>query len=393
MSTLFPLSFASDDLRLLTAVAIGGAFGFALERGGFGSARKLAAQFYLSDMTVLKVMFTAIVVAMTGVYMLAGLGLVDLSQVWINPTFLWGQLVGGFLLGLGFIMSGLCPGTSLVSAASGRIDAVVTVVGIFVGTWLFGAVVDWLPGLSWLYTGGSLGVSTLPEVLHLPAWVVVLLVIAMAGSAFVGAEALERIWQARRGILPLTPSSRAAPKFALTAVLLLVTVVATAARRPARVPPPIAARPLAPLALAERIVVRDPSLVVLDLRGAAAADPLPGAIVLPADSAGRSALADAVPGRTTVVVYDGTGARRAVPGDWPRELAYRYLEGGRAAWTRDVLTPAAPPASGVEALARVRRQHALAAYFTGSPVKAAAAAAPPLVSGGGAPRKKKAGGC
>ena len=131
MTAILPLSFASDDARLLTAIVIGGAFGFALERGGFGNARKLAAQFYLNDMTVFKVMFTAILVALTGVYTLAGLGVVDLSAIWINPTFLWAELVGGFLLGLGFIMSGLCPGTSLVSAASGRLDAVVTVVGFF----------------------------------------------------------------------------------------------------------------------------------------------------------------------------------------------------------------------------------------------------------------------
>ena len=125
MSTaIFPLAIASEEVRLLTAIGLGFMFGFSLERAGFGNARKLAAQFYLYDMTVFKVMFTAILVAMVGLYTLNGLGLVDMSMMWINPTFMWAQLIGGFLLGTGFILSGLCPGTSVVSAASGRIDAV-----------------------------------------------------------------------------------------------------------------------------------------------------------------------------------------------------------------------------------------------------------------------------
>jgi uncharacterized membrane protein YedE/YeeE len=135
MSTaIFPLTFASEELYLLTAIVLGFLFGFSLERAGFGNARKLAAQFYLYDMTVFKVMFTAILVAMVGLYSLNGLGLVDMSMMWINPTFMWAQVIGGFLLGVGFILSGLCPGTSVVSAASGRIDAVVAFVGIFIGT-------------------------------------------------------------------------------------------------------------------------------------------------------------------------------------------------------------------------------------------------------------------
>ncbi|MBK7835221.1 MAG: YeeE/YedE family protein [Gemmatimonadetes bacterium] len=393
MSAIFPLTFASDDLRLLTAVAIGGAFGFALERGGFGNARKLAAQFYLSDMTVFKVMFTAILVAMTGVYTLAGLGVVDLAGIWINPTFIWAQLVGGFLLGLGFILSGLCPGTSLVSAASGRLDAVVTVVGIFFGTWLFGATVDWFPGLAALYKAGSLGVSTLPDLLGIPAWVVVLLVVAMAGMAFVGAEKVERIFEQTRGVLALTPSTRPPVKFALTAVLVVFVLVGTAARR---APSPAAAHvatAIEPLSLATRIIERDPSLLVLDLRGDGAAKPIPGALLVAADTSALGVLAEAVPGRTTVVVYDSAGSLRALPGEWPADLEYRYLAGGRAGWEREVLTPATPRASTWQERERVQRQHHVAAFFSGAGVKASSAAPPPRVAGGGGAKKKKGGGC
>lgn len=393
MNAIFPLVFASDEGRLLTAVAIGGAFGFALERGGFGNARKLAAQFYLNDMTVLKVMFTAIVVAMAGVYILAGLGAVDLAQVWINPTFIWAQLVGGFMLGVGFIMSGLCPGTSLVSAASGRVDAMVTVVGIFVGTWLFGLVIDWLPGLHALYTAGSLGVSTLPDLLGIPAWAVVLAVVAMAGGAFVLAERVERVFEGVHGTLPLTPVTRPPMKFALTAALALMVVVGTAARGPATAAPPMSTTPLAPSALAERIVARDAGLVILDLRGDAATKPVPGAIAVASDSAGAAALTDAVQGRTMVVIYDADGARRAVPGDWPRDLDYRHLDGGYAGWERDVLTPAVPASASLAERDRVQHQNGLAAFFSGAAVQSSAAAPPPPAAGGGAKKKKKAGGC
>lgn len=395
MSATFPLAFASDDLRLLTAVVIGGAFGFALERGGFGNARKLAAQFYLNDMTVFKVMFTAIIVAMTGVYTLAGLGVVDLSAIWINPTFIWAQVVGGFLLGVGFILSGLCPGTSLVSAASGRLDAVVTVVGIFVGTWLFGATVDWFPGLATLYEAGSLGVSTLPTLFGIPAWVVVLLVVAMAGTAFVGAERVERIFSERLGTLALTPPTRAPLKFALTTALLLMVVVGTAARRAPTVQPDAAIRTIAPLDLASRMVARDPSLIILDVRGEEGEKPLPGAIPVSADSSALAVLADAVPGTSLVVIYDATGARRKLPAAWPRDLEYRVLAGGRAGWERDVLTPDTTTSMSTAARERRGRQQHLAAYFSGATVKASSAPPPPRAAGGGGGggKKKKGGGC
>ena len=161
----FPLTFASEELRLLTGLALGFLFGFVLERSGFGNARMLAGQFYLNDMTVFKVMFTSILVAMVGLFGLQAVGLADLSMMWINPTFIPAQAVGGFLLGVGFIMSGLCPGTSVVSMVSGRIDAWVAFAGITAGIALFTVTVDWVPGLLSLYQAGSGEVSLLPELL------------------------------------------------------------------------------------------------------------------------------------------------------------------------------------------------------------------------------------
>ena len=91
---------------LFVAFLVGGGFGFFLERAGFSSARKLAAQFYVRDFAVLKVMFTAIVVAGVGFWWLAALGLLDLSVTYINPAYLLPQLLGGLILGVGFIIGG-----------------------------------------------------------------------------------------------------------------------------------------------------------------------------------------------------------------------------------------------------------------------------------------------
>ena len=97
---------------------IGVAFGFVLEISGFGNSRKLAAQFYFKDMTVLKVMFTAIIVACTLVFLSSAMGLLDYNLVWVPPTYLWPGIVGGLIMGVGFIVGGFCPGTSLVAMAT-----------------------------------------------------------------------------------------------------------------------------------------------------------------------------------------------------------------------------------------------------------------------------------
>src|SRR5512133_1506847 len=93
----------------LTFGAIGFGFGAVLELGGFGDTRKLAAQFYLRDMTVLKVMFTAMMVAAVLVAGAASFGLLDMSRVWVNPTYLWPGIAGGLVMGVGFILRGFCP--------------------------------------------------------------------------------------------------------------------------------------------------------------------------------------------------------------------------------------------------------------------------------------------
>ena len=90
----------------LVGLLIGFAFGYVLELGGFGNSTKLAAQFYLTDMTVFKVMFTAIIVAMVLSFGAVALGLLDYNRVSVNPTYLWPGIVGGIIMGVGFVIGG-----------------------------------------------------------------------------------------------------------------------------------------------------------------------------------------------------------------------------------------------------------------------------------------------
>jgi uncharacterized protein len=184
-----------DETSLVLAFAIGIGFGFFLERAGFGSARKLVSQFYLDDLAVFKVMFTAIVTAMLGVTYLAWIGWLDLGLVYLVPTYWIPQVVGGLLLGVGFVVGGYCPGTSVASIATGRIDGLVYGLGIFGGTLAFAEA---FPLLKRLYYAGELGARTLPQALGVPYGVVVFGVVLMALGGFAGAEWVERGMAAKR---------------------------------------------------------------------------------------------------------------------------------------------------------------------------------------------------
>jgi hypothetical protein len=185
----YKLGFFGDEMSLVLAFVIGIGFGFFLERAGFGSAKKLISQFYLNDLSVFKVMFTAIVTAMLGVTYLAWMGVLDLSLVYLVPTYWVAQIVGGLLLGLGFIVGGYCPGTSIVSTATGKLDGVAFVVGFAAGTLGFAVAFPLLKGL---YLAGSLGTKTLPQVLGLPYGVVAFAVVLMAVGGFAGATWVEK---------------------------------------------------------------------------------------------------------------------------------------------------------------------------------------------------------
>ena len=392
MNAVFPLAFATEELRLLTAIGLGFLFGFTLERAGFGNARKLAAQFYGYDLTVFKVMFTAILVAMVGVYGLANVGLVDLSLLWINPTFLPAQIIGGFLLGAGFIMSGLCPGTSVVSAASGRWDAVATIVGIFAGTAAFVVAVALFPALESLYGAGEMGVSVLPALLGVPPLPFALGVVVLAGLAFAAAERIEQHFAARNESIECAPRDRPRAQLATAFGIAGIALVALGLGGASNAPAAPALNVVAPRDLAERIIERDPSLMMLDVRTGDPDGRIPGAY--PVDLEGAAELLARAPAGSRVVVIDEVGDFGDVPATWPRHLSYAVLGGGFLGWEFEVLTPALPGDGRVAEREWAARQNQIAAFFSGAAIEGGAAPPPPpMPAGGPAGQKKKAGGC
>ncbi len=168
---------------------IGFAFGYVLEISGFGYSPKLAAQFYFQDMTVLKVMFTAIIVAMVLIFGASAVGLLDYNLIWVNPTYLWPGILGGVIMGFGFIIGGFCPGTSLVAAATAKLDGVFFVLGVFFGIFLFGETVD---NYAEFWNSSYMGRFTLQDWLGVPTGWVVLGVVLMALFMFWGGEKLEQ---------------------------------------------------------------------------------------------------------------------------------------------------------------------------------------------------------
>ncbi len=204
--------------------AIGFAFGATLEMAGFGDARKLAGQFYFRELTVLKVMFTAIAVASVLLFGAVGLGVLDFGHVWVNPTYLDSGIVGGLIMGVGFIVGGYCPTTSLAASSTGRVDGMMFMAGGFVGAFLFGET----EGLfdRWYNEAGALGRLTLDQVFGVPAPVVVLGVVVMALLMFWGAEAIER--HAAAGVLgPASRRWQPAGAAALMAGALAVLAIGT----------------------------------------------------------------------------------------------------------------------------------------------------------------------
>ena len=185
--------FGMFDLQtaLFIAFLIGIGFGFFLEQAGFGSSMKLAGQFYFRDLTVFKVMFTAIITAMLGLFWLSKFGLVDLSLVRVLPTYLVPQLVGGIIFGVGFVMGGYCPGTCCVAAVTGRMDGWIHLLGMFAGIFIFAEA---YPLISDWYYSTAMGEVTLSQLLNVAPGTMVFIVVVIALLGFAGAEYLEKIF-------------------------------------------------------------------------------------------------------------------------------------------------------------------------------------------------------
>ncbi len=179
----------NNDVNLIIAFFIGIAFGYLLESAGFSSSKKLAGVFYGYDFTVLRVFMTAGVTAMAGVLTLAHFGLLDLDVIYINPLYLWSAIVGGIIMGLGFLIGGFCPGTSICASVIGKIDAMAFVVGIGIGIFIF---ILGYPMFEGIYKGYNLGIPQLSETFNIPLGIFTFAFIVIAFGLYWGVAGIEK---------------------------------------------------------------------------------------------------------------------------------------------------------------------------------------------------------
>lgn len=191
--TMFQLPEWAD---LLFALFIGVGFGYALEQGGFSSSRKLAGMFYGYDTTVLKVFFTAAIVALVGSQLLGYFGILDLQMVYVNEYYVNAAIIGGVIMGAGFIMGGFCPGTGVCAASIGKTDAMVYLLGGLTGAFLFAE--SW-PLIEDMAMKNYRGAVTMDEALGItPGLFSFLLIVAAVGMFWLAEKAEKRF--AREGV-------------------------------------------------------------------------------------------------------------------------------------------------------------------------------------------------
>ena len=184
-------------LAYLFYLLVGIGFGVSLETAGFSISTKLAGQFYFKDQTVFKTMFTAVLFAMPLLFIAVGLGWLDYDRIYVPPTYFWPGVVGGLMLGAAIIVGGFCPGTSIVSTGTGKLDGLLFVLGAMVGALLFGGTVDRFYDFS---NSSYMGRFTIPDWLGLDTGVVVFVLVIFGVLLIWGADAIERAWKKREGL-------------------------------------------------------------------------------------------------------------------------------------------------------------------------------------------------
>lgn len=345
----FVPNLISDQLNLVVALLLGIGFGAVLEQAGFSSSRRLAGVFYGYDFTVLRVFFTAAATAMVGVLLLGSAGLLDLDVIFVNPTWLAPAIVGGAIMGLGFLLGGYCPGTSVCAAAIGKVDAMFFVVGGLLGIFGFAEV---YPKIEKFNDSTSLGPLMVYKSLHMSAGLFAFLLIAIAVGAFAATTWIERKMDpagAPSLLFPAT-SHRLAGAGLLAVGVALLFVPDYKGRLLAKVSNPAyaAAHPVTVMTadeLAFRIVDREPQMKIVDVRDprAFAALPLPGSVNAPVrDLFGKEWRDVLSPRHVKKVIVGADEAQERTACLLLRELGYEnlaVLDGGLPAFERTIFQP------------------------------------------------------
>jgi hypothetical protein len=181
MGPLIPQGIIDPSWNHVLAFLIGIGFGFILEASGFSTSRKIVGVFYGYDFVVLRVFMTAAATAMVGLIYFSYMGWIDKEMIFILPTYLTSIIVGGVIMGLGFLIGGFCPGTSLCGVAIGKIDAIFFTIGMYLGILLFSELYPLFDGI---YNGQSLGPILIHEIIGISSKWFALIFVVMTLAAF-----------------------------------------------------------------------------------------------------------------------------------------------------------------------------------------------------------------
>jgi len=160
---LFTSGFLDSTTNLILALFIGIMFGFILERAGFATAAHIAPVFYFKNIMVAKVMVSAIVTAATLLFLGIIFGYIDYNNVFIPSTYVWAYLIGGIIFGIGMVMSGWCPGTAVAGIATGKIDAIIFILGLIAGMYFYFYIYDVYEAVRDLANSANLGRFTIAK--------------------------------------------------------------------------------------------------------------------------------------------------------------------------------------------------------------------------------------
>ncbi|UCC97539.1 MAG: YeeE/YedE family protein [Phycisphaerales bacterium] len=277
ISTMYQLGTLDSAKAFLASLLVGIAFGFFLERAGFGSSRRLTGVFYFKDMAVIKVMFTAVITAALGLTCCIVLGWVTIEGIYLMPTVYGAYVVGGLIFGVGFVMGGWCPGTAAAGAASGKMDALIFLLGAVIGSALFNEMFALIKPL---YEWGQGGVVFIYDTLGMSKGTFNIILSVAAVLMFWGCEWIER----RRTGQSLGENASILKTLSVAVLTLAVVLVAVGAGRPSGEQPmgqaggvissesqlleaiDMAQDHIEPEDLADRMLRRESGLIVVDIR-------------------------------------------------------------------------------------------------------------------------------
>jgi rhodanese-related sulfurtransferase len=370
MAPLVP-DLISEPLNLVAAFILGIAFGVVLEQAGFSSSRRLAGVFYGYDFTVLRVFFTAAITAMSGIVILGWMGVLDTDAIFVNPLWAKPAMVGGVLMGLGFILGGYCPGTSVCAASIGKVDAMFFVGGGLAGVLAFGEA---LPFYRTFFDSTARGPVKVFQSVGVSQGLFAFFVIAMAVAAFFVTSKIEQRVAGQLAPSRAFASSKHIAAGTLLVVLGLVLVFLpdykTRIQHTVADPAYATSHPVKTMTadeLAFRIVDQDPQLRIVDVRSpiAYASVALPASVnVSPSDLFNRSLAPVASRRLKKVILGDNEDDERQAYGVL-EQLGYEnlaVLAGSFSSFKRTFLedTPFAPTGSRYDEDVRAFREQARA---------------------------------